>query len=163
MRSGAIHLGAGLGCALLFAALFPMAAATHEVMHMATFGALGYRSVLVTTPWRLHFADVRIVGLHAAPLARPPAAVQLIVNLAGPLLAAVPVAAVAAVSRSRLLTAAALGNVIALVYFAVIEAAYQAGERFAGLDLDFLLWPETNYGPVVLVMLTASVVVAVRR
>ena len=61
--------------------VFPMSLATHEVMHLAVYSALGYSSALVVTQWSVGVGGAHIFGLHAAP-----AVGALVENGANPLL-----------------------------------------------------------------------------
>ena len=141
--------------------LFPVGLATHEVMHLAVYSAMGYRAALLVTQWRLGTTDVQIFGLHAAPLDPPTVPVGLLVtnNLLGPLLAAMLLLIIrvaAGSGASRALRAALLGNVLALLFFAGIEAAYPLLESLEHIRADVLLLPELNYGGVLLLLAAAA-------
>ncbi len=153
----------------LAALLFPVGLATHEVMHLAVYSALGVPAVLEVTRW--HFglpaiSGLTILGLHAAPSGRGevPLAVLVANNGLGPLLAAVPlfVLWLAADRRSRSLRSALLANVLVLLFFSAIEVAYPLVEQVAGLEGDVLLLPEVNYGAVLLILVLGTAVSAWR-
>jgi len=145
---------------LLAVLLFPVELATHEVMHLAVYSALGVRASLVVTSWHLGTLGTPIFGLHAAPA--DPAAVSLRVllinNGTGPLLAALLLGVLwAAIDRrSRVARAALLANLCALLFFSGIELAYPLLEEVGHVDADVLLLPELNYGSVLLIMLVTT-------
>jgi hypothetical protein len=141
--------------------LFPVGLATHELMHLAVYSALGIPVSLVVTSWKLGLLGTPIFGLHAAP-ARPVALDVLVLNNAlGPLLAAIPLLVLWASMdrRSRVARTAVLANVLALLFFSGIETAYPLIEDVGHVDADVLLLPELNYGAV-LVILLATVTAA---
>jgi hypothetical protein len=150
---------------LLSVVLFPVGLATHEVMHLAVYSALGVPVSLVVTSWHLGSLDVPIWGLHAAP-GTPNGEVALstllINNGLGPVLAALffVVLLLAVDRRSRTVRAALLANVLALVFFSAIELAYPLLEAVARVDADVLLLPEFNYGSVLLILLATTAAAA---
>jgi hypothetical protein len=137
--------------------VFPIGLATHEVMHLAVYSALGYQAFLVVTQWQLGLAGVHIFGLHAAPTAAVALPLRALVlnNALGPSLAAllllVLYLAVGGVARTAL-----LANVVALLFFALIETAYPLLEHFAGVTADVLLLPEFDYGVALVILLFVS-------
>ncbi|HSR26313.1 MAG TPA: hypothetical protein VLW53_22345 [Candidatus Eisenbacteria bacterium] len=146
---------------LLAVVLFPAGLATHEVMHLAVYSALGVPAVLVVTSWKLGAAAVPIWGLHAAPAgtgATVPLRTLLLNNALGPTLAALPLLALLASihRRSRAARAALLANALALLFFAVVELAYPLLEEVAHVDADVLLLPELNYGAVLLILVATT-------
>jgi len=142
--------------------LFPVGLATHEVMHLAVYSALGVRAALLVTSWRLGSLGVPIFGLHAAPLdpAAPPLRVLLVNNGLGPALAALLLLGLllSIDRRSRVARAALLANVLALVFFSCIELAYPLLEEVGHVDADVLLLPELDYGSVLLILLATTAV-----
>src|SRR5262249_43452051 len=141
------------------AVLFPVGLATHEVMHLAVYSALGVPAVLQVTHW--HFglpalSTLTVFGLHAAPTGSAQVSFRILVanNGLGPLLAALPllVVWVAVDGRSWAVRGALLANVIVLVFFASIELAYPLVEHVGGIDADALLLPEVNYGTALLIV-----------
>jgi len=146
-----------LGLALL---LFPVGLATHEVMHLVVYSALGVPAVLVVTDWRLGSLGLPVFGLHAAPVGVPSAPFDVLVanNGLGPSLAALLlfVLWLSVGPRSRVARGALLGNVLALVFFAGLELAYPLIERFANVQADVLLLPELNYGGVLVILVLVS-------
>ncbi len=147
---------------LLAVLLFPVGLATHEVIHLAVYSALGIPAVLLVTHWRPGLAGPPLFGLHAAPvgpggLPLSPADVPLgplvTNNGLGPALAALLLFVLwLAVGRpSRAARAALLANVLALVFFSVIEMAYPLLEEVGHVGADVLLLPEVNYGSVLLI------------
>jgi hypothetical protein len=138
--------------------IFPIGLATHEVMHLAVYSALGYPAYLVVTQWPLGLAGVHIFGLHAAPatgMALLPLRTFVLNNALGPSLAALLLLVLGLAVRGAARTAL-LANVLALLFFAVIEAAYPLLEHFAGVKADVLLLPELNYGVTLLILLFGS-------
>lgn len=154
--------------ALLLAVLvFPIGLATHEFMHLVVWSALGYPAVLVVTRWRLGLAGADIFGLHAAPaVTTPPLEAQVLSNLLGPLLAAALLlgiwAQVPAAQLTAPLRAALAGNVLVLVFFALLEVAYPLLEEVGGISAGVLLWPELNYGGSLLILVLLAAWAALR-
>jgi hypothetical protein len=159
--SGLVRFLRAFGLSVL---LFPVGLATHEVMHLAVYSALGVRVALVVTSWRLGSLGAPIFGLHAAPAGPVPLWVLVVNNGVGPALAALLLLALllAVDRRSRAARAALLANVLVLVFFAGIEVAYPLLEEVAHVDADVLLLPELNYGVVLLILVT-TVLAATRR
>lgn len=145
---------------LLAAVLFPVGLATHEMMHLAVFSALGIPASLLVTSWKLGLLGTPIFGLHAAPA--PGAVVPLwalvLNNGLGPALAALLLLALllSIDRRSRTARTALLANVLALAFFSAIEVAYPLLEDVAHVDADVLLLPELNYGTVLLILLATA-------
>jgi len=151
------------------ALLFPVGLATHEVMHLAVYSALGVPAVLQVTHWHLGLpalSGLTIFGLHAAPTGGVQVPFRILVanNGLGPLLAMVPlfVLWLAVDGRSRDVRAALLANVIVLLFFSAIELAYPLIEQVAGIDADALLLPELNYGGVLVIVVVVTSVAAWR-
>jgi hypothetical protein len=149
--------------------LFPVGLATHEVMHLAVYSALGVSAVLQVTHW--HFglpalSRVTIFGLHAAPIGPTPVPFRILLvnNGLGPLLAALPLLLVwlTVDRRSWAVRAALLANVLVLLFFCAIELAYPLTEQVARIDGDVLLLPEVNYGAALLIIALVSGVAAWR-
>lgn len=140
--------------------LFPVALATHEVMHLVVYSAFGVRAALLVTSWRLGSLGVPIFGLHAAPLDPGPLPLHVLLanNGLGPLLAALLLLALllSISPRSRTARAALLANVLALVFFSCIELAYPLLEEVGHVNADVLLLPELNYGIVLLILVATS-------
>ena len=138
--------------------LFPVGFATHEVMHLAVYSALGVSAVLQVTHW--HFgapalSRLTIFGVHAAPTGTAPVPFRILLanNGLGPLLGAVPLLVLwlTVDRRSCAVRAALLANVAVLLFFCVIELAYPLLEQ-NGIDGDVLLVPELNYGAALLIL-----------
>jgi hypothetical protein len=133
---------------LLALLLFPVALATHEVMHLVIFSAFGVKASLLVTQWHLGLTGTRIFGLHAAPAGDVPLNVLAINNGLGPSIAALLLLVLwlSVSPRSRAARSALLANVAVLLFFATIEVAYPLLEEAAHVRADFLLLPEFNYG-----------------
>jgi len=149
--------------------LFPVGLATHEVMHLAVYSALGVSAVLQVTHWHFGVPPVSrltIFGLHAAPIGTTPVRFQILLvdNGLGPLLAAVPLLLVLPTvdRRSWAVRAALLANVLVLLFFCAIELAYPLTEQVGRIDADVLLLPEVNYGAALLIVAVVSGVAAWR-
>jgi hypothetical protein len=167
-------MGAWMGALVRFArafglavVLFPVGLATHEVMHLVVYSALGVRAALLVTSWRLGSLGVPIFGLHSAPigLQAVPLPALVLNNGLGPLLAAALLLVLLASieRRSRAARAALLANVLALVFFSCIEMAYPLLEEVGHVNADVLLLPELNYGAVLLIMLVTTFLATWRR
>lgn len=141
--------------------LFPVGLATHEVMHLAVFSAMGVPVSLLVTSWHLGTSGTPIFGLHAAPTGPLSLSGLVTNNGLGPALAALLLFVLwLAVdrTRSRAASTALLANIFALVFFSLIEMAYPLLEGVAHVDADVLLLPELNYGLVLLIMAITALV-----
>ena len=153
LRRGALALAVGV-------ALLPVGLVLHELLHVAVLLPLGDAGRLIVRDWAFTFLPLTVPGLHAQvdrPLAIVP---HLVFEFAGPALAAVPFAVLAAVARSRALRWALLGDAAALCFFAVIEPADLLGDLTFGAAPAFLLWAEFNYGVPLLIVLLAAILAA---
>jgi hypothetical protein len=147
---------------LLALFVFPLAFATHEVMHLAVYTAFGVRAVLVVTQWHLGFVDWTIPGLHAAPADATitvPFRELVVNNFLGPEIAAVLLAVLWASVRGRSVARAALlANILVLLFFATIEVAYPLLDRYVSHGgADVLLLPELNYGVALAILLLVAI------
>jgi hypothetical protein len=133
--------------------VFGLGLLLHEGLHLAVIRALGADGVLVVRPWRLSLLGWQIYGLHAQPLTPLSPTGQLVVNLAGPLLAAVPFALLAWRIRRRTVRIALALNVAILIFYAALEGLYVVLESGFGLEGDWLTAAELNYGLPLLVTL----------
>jgi hypothetical protein len=145
--------------AALTVMLFSTGLLLHESLHLVVIHALGADAVLVVRPWSLAVAGWRIYGLHAQPLSPLSPLQQLVVNISGPCLAAVPLAVLLRYARGEAIRLALGLNVAVLVYYAVIEAAYVVLESWLGLEGQWLTAAELNYG---LPAISALLVIAAR-
>lgn len=141
---------------LLAAVVFPLGLATHEVMHVAIYSALGSGASLLVTPWRAPVLGVTIFGLHAAHQGAVPFIERVANNILGPTAAALLLVILWTAVRGRAARAALLANVLVLLFFALLEGTYPLAER-AGLNVDFLLLPELNYGGALAIVLVVIV------
>ena len=144
---------------ILSVLIFIGAFGTHEVMHLLVIYAVGGSGSIIARPWQLGLVNFSIYSLHAAPAQPLDVTRQTIVNLLGPLLAAVPLAALLVYVREPVPVAALIANVIILVFYAAIEAADVILESVYNTDVAWLTWPEFNYGvPALIIVLTAVAV-----
>ncbi len=159
-RSGVAALVRWPGALVLSVLLFPVGLATHEVMHLAVYSALGVPAALLVTRWKLGLLGVWVFGLHAAPAggAAVPLWVLVSNNGLGPLLAALLLLVLfwSVDGRSRSARAALLANVLVLVFFSAIELAYPLLEDVAHVNADVLLLPELNYGVALLILVVTT-------
>jgi hypothetical protein len=134
--------------------LFVSALLMHEAAHLLVIRALGHDGVLLLRPWPLGVAGWSIYGLHAQPAIPLPAAQQLLVNFAGPVLAAVPLALLLPHVRDGAARPALLVNAGLLLFYAFIESLYVVLEDGLGLEGDWLTGAGLNYGlPLLLTLL----------
>lgn len=140
---------------ILSVLLFIGAFGTHEVMHLLVIYAVGGSGSIIARPWNLGLVPFSIWSLHAQP--SPPLDVtrQAIVNAAGPLLAAVPLAALLWWVREPVPVAALIANIVILVFYAAIEAGDLILESVYHMDVSWLTWPEFNYGVPALIIAIA--------
>ncbi|HEY2597735.1 MAG TPA: hypothetical protein VGJ79_04580 [Candidatus Dormibacteraeota bacterium] len=143
---------------LLFAAAF----GAHEVMHLLVLYAVGGHGSIVVRPWLLTSANVAIPSLHVQPDQPIGLFRQLLVNFLGPILAAIPFAALLCSVKEPVARIALIANVAILVFYAVIEAGDLLLESLADFDATILTTPEFNYGVPALIILIA-VVAALRH
>jgi hypothetical protein len=126
--------------------LFVAALLVHEAAHVLVIRALGHDAVLLLRPWPLSVAGWSIYGLHAQPAAALSPGEQLLVNFAGPFLAALPMALLLLQVRDRAARTALLVNVALLLFYAFIESLYVVLEAGLGVEGDWLTGAELNYG-----------------
>lgn len=137
--------------------LFPLCLLLHELFHLALLGALGGTGTLIVRPWHFEFLPLAIPSLHVTggpgldPLRR------VLFDLGGPLLATLPLLALAAVLPRPALRAALLANVGILCFFAFLETADYLLDSRLGRDLPLLTWEEFNYGLPLLLLLFVAV------
>jgi hypothetical protein len=153
-RVGAgVRAGFFLETLTLTLVLFGAGLLVHEGAHLAVIHALGGDGVLVVRPWRLNFPAGEIYGLHAQPLTPLNPLQQLLVNLGGPLLAAIPLALLLPFAPGPVARIALRLNLAVLLFYAVIEALYVVLESGFGLEGEWLTAAELNYGLPALVAL----------
>jgi hypothetical protein len=126
--------------------LFGVALAVHEAAHLVVIRALGHDGVLLVRPWQLGLGGWSIYGLHAQPGSPLAPAEQLVVNFAGPFLAAVPLALLLTRVEGRAPRTALILNVAVLLFYALIESLYVLLESGLGLEGDWLTSVWLNYG-----------------
>jgi hypothetical protein len=138
--------------------VFPMGLATHEVMHLAVYSALGYGSALVVTQWSVGVGGAHIFGLHAAPAVGVTVPLRALVlnNFLGPTLAATLMFTLFLAVRGQAARGALLANSLVLLFFAGIETAYPLLEDVVRVNADVLLLPALNYGAALLILAAAS-------
>ncbi len=140
--------------------LFVVGFGAHEVLHLLLIYAVGSSGVIVARPWEMGYLPFSIWSLHAQPAEQLDVFRQSIVNFFGPILAAIPLAALLFYVREPVPVAALVANVIILVFYAVIELGDLLLEQVWNTDFTLLTTPEFNYGvPLLVVVLTVLVVV----
>lgn len=137
--------------------LFIAAFGAHEVMHLLVLYAVGGYGSIVVRPWLLGFANLAIPSLHVQPDQPIGLFRQLLVNFLGPILAAIPLAALLSSVREPVARLALIANVAILVFYAVIEAGDLLLESLVDFDAPILTTPEFNYGVPALIILIAVV------
>ena len=140
---------------ILSVLIFIGAFGTHEVMHLLVIYGVGGSGSIIVRPWQLGLVPFSIWSLHAQPAQPLDVTRQTIVNVLGPLLAAVPLAALLVWVREPVPMAALIANVVILFFYAAIEGADVLLESIYHLDVPWLTWPEFNYGVPVLVIAIA--------
>jgi hypothetical protein len=129
----------------------------HEAAHLVVIRALGHDGALLVRPWDLGLAGWAIYGLHAQPASPLAPAEQLVVNFAGPFLAAVPLSLLLIRVQNRAARTALFVNVGVLLFYALIESVYVVLESGLGVEGDWLTSAWLNYGLPVLVALVVIV------
>lgn len=155
-----LRAGFFLEALILTLVLFGAGLLVHEGGHLAVINAVGGQGVLIVRPWRLNFLAGEIYGLHAQPLTPLSPLQQLLVNLGGPLLAAVPFALLLRLARGPAARIALGLNLGVLLFYAVIEALYVVLEAGYGLEGEWLTAAELNYGLPALVTLAVLTLAA---
>jgi hypothetical protein len=146
----------GAAVVLLSTMIFALALGAHETLHLVVIHALGSQGSLVIRPWRLGLADFYVYGLHAQPDQPLGLLRQTLVNLLGPVLAAVPLAVLLAYVREPVLRSALIANLAILAFYALIEVGYVWLEDAFNVELAFLTTPEFNYGIPALIVFAAA-------
>ena len=141
--------------------LFMVGFGAHEVMHLLLIYAVGADGSIIARPWRLGYVDFTIYALHAQPAHPLDLVRQSLVNFFGPFLAAVPLAGLLLYVREPIPFAALAANVVILVFYAVIELADLLLEAVWHVDVPLLTTPEFNYGVPLLVIVVATLTVAI--
>jgi hypothetical protein len=142
-------------------AVYLISLATHEVMHLVALFALGGSGSLIVHAWRFTFLPITVESFHAQSAAPLRFAAHLLFDFAGPALAALLLAPLAATVREAAPRAALLANLAILAFYAVIEPLDVLLDA-VGVGAPFLLWAEFNYGVPLLVLLATSLMVARR-
>lgn len=137
--------------------LFIAAFGTHEVMHLLVLYAVGGHGSIVVRPWLLGLTNATIPSLHVQPDQPIGLFRQLLVNFLGPILAAIPLAALLSSVREPVARIALIANLAILVFYAVIEAGDLLLESLADFDAQILSTPEFNYGVPALIIIIAAV------
>jgi hypothetical protein len=147
---------------ILSVLVFVAAFGAHEVMHLLLIYAVGSSGSIVVRPWHMGYVDFTIYALHAQPSEQLDVVRQSIVNFFGPLLAAVPFAALLWYVREPIPRAALIANVVILVFYAVIELGDLLLEKVWNNDIPALTTPELNYGvPLLIIALTVATIAVV--
>jgi hypothetical protein len=136
--------------------LFVTGLLIHEAAHLLVIRALGHDGVLLVRPWQLGIGGWSIYGLHARPASPLAPGEQLLVNFAGPFLAALPMALLLTRVRDRTARVALLLNVAVLLFYALIESLYVVLESGLGVEGEWLTSVWLNYA---LPLLAAAAVI----
>jgi hypothetical protein len=137
--------------------LFAAGLLIHEVAHLVVIRALGHDGALLVRPWNLGIAGWSIYGLHAQPASPLAPGDQLVVNFAGPFVAALPLALLLIRVQDRAARTALLLNVGVLLFYALIESVYVVLESGLGVEGEWLTGAWLNYGLPLLVALMVIV------
>jgi hypothetical protein len=136
-------------------AVYLIALATHEVMHLVALYAIGSSGSLIVHGWRFTFLPITVYSFHAQPAAQLALGPHLVFDFAGPALAAALLGVLTLAVRGRVARAALLANLLVLAFYAVIEPVDVLLDATIG-GAPFLLWAEFNYGvPLLVFLLTA--------
>jgi len=142
-------------------AVYVVALAVHEVMHLVALYALGGEGTLVVHAWRFTFLPITVQSFHAQPAQALAFWPHLIFDFAGPALAALLLGFLTVAVHDPVPRTALAANLLILAFYAVIEPLDVALDA-AGAPAHFLLWAEFNYGVPLLILLAASALPAVR-
>lgn len=141
---------------VLSVVLFPVAAAAHEVGHLAIVSWFGYSARLVVFGYRFRFLDLTLFGVHAAPLASPSVGIRVLNDFVGPLLPAVLLFVLWLAGRRTVLAPPIMANVLCLVFLSLLEGVYAVGEYALNVNMDVLTVAELNYGGCLLIIVLVS-------
>jgi hypothetical protein len=147
----------------LSAVLFASSLLVHEACHLLVIRALGQDGVLLLRRWDLGFLGWSIYGLHAQPAVPLPLWQQLLVNFAGPVLAAVPLALLLRYATGPVARTALALNLAVLLFYAFLESLYVVLEQGLRVEGDWLTGAALNYGLPLLAALLAVVAMSERR
>jgi hypothetical protein len=142
-------------------AVYFIALATHEVMHLVALYAMGRSGALIVHGYRFTFLPLTVDSFHVQPGAPLDFTSHLLFDFAGPALAIVLLGLLTWVARGRVAGAMLLANLGILGFYAVIEPLDVLLDA-ARLDAPFLLWAEFNYGVPLLVLLLTAIGVSRR-
>lgn len=145
----------GAWALVLGLAVYVIALATHEVMHLVTLYAIGSSGSLIVHGWRFTFLPITVYSFHAQPVAPLAFGPHLLFDFAGPALAAILLGLLTLAVRDRVARAALIANLAILGFYAVIEPVDVLLDATTG-GAPFLLWAEFNYGVPLLVLLLAA-------
>jgi hypothetical protein len=133
--------------------LFPVTLGAQEVTHLAVYASFHVPATLIVTPWRFRFVDLWVFGLHAQSAVTPSVPVHIASDALGPALPGLSLLVVWLAVRSAPAARAILANVLVLFFFSLLELVFAVGEFALHREMDVLLWPELNFGPVLLILL----------
>lgn len=140
---------------MLGVAVYLIALATHEVMHLVTLYAVGSSGSLIVHGWPFTFLPITVYSFHAQPAAPLAFVPHILFDFAGPALAALLLGLVTLAVHERVARAALVANLVVLGFYAVIEPVDVVLDATTG-GAPFLLWAEFNYGVPLLVLLLAA-------
>jgi hypothetical protein len=140
---------------ILGLAVYLIALATHEVMHLVTLYAIGSSGSLIVHGWRFTFLPLTVYSFHAQPAVPLALGPHILFDFAGPALAAILLGLLAASVRDPVARGALVANLLILGFYALIEPLDVLLDATIG-GAPFLLWAEFNYGVPLLVLLAAS-------
>ena len=132
--------------------LFPVTLGAQEVTHLAVYSFFHVPATLIVTPWRFQLVDLWVFGLHAQAGVTPSVPVHIASDALGPLLPGLSLLVLWLAVRSAPAARAILANVLVLFFFSLLELVFAIGEFAMHRDMDVLLWPELNFGPVLLIL-----------
>ena len=135
-------------------ALMLVGLCVHEVGHLVVLFGMGKTGALIIMPWRSGLFNYNIYGLHVEPY--PPLGTldQAVLNLLGPIVAIIPFALLLFYLKDRVPRVAIIGNILVLVFFAVLESSYELLESALEREIGILGSPEFNIGVAVLILLS---------
>jgi hypothetical protein len=132
--------------------LFPVTLGAQEVTHLAVYSFFHVPATLIVTPWRFQLVDLWVFGLHAEAGVTPSVPVHIASDALGPALPGLSLLVLWLAVRSAPAARAVLANVLVLFFFSLLELVFAIGEFALHQNMDVLLWPELNFGPVLLIL-----------
>jgi hypothetical protein len=128
----------------------------HEGIHLVVLSLLGKQGIILVVPWRLGSVNYYIHGLHVQPTEPLDLVNHVLFDFLGPALAALPFAFLAYYVKERIPRTALIANIIILLFFAILETAYEFLESTLHREIGILGSPEISIGISLIIILIVA-------